>query len=771
VITFLGNFLHSPWLLAAGLLVLAIPPIIHLLNRRRFDVVDWGAMQFLQISETTRRRLLIEEILLMLLRMGLLGVLVLALAGPFFDSSVATRLGGRSSRDVVLIIDGSASTLARGEGERAPADLAREWAMDFLDDLTPGDGVAVLLAREQPVPLVGELSVDHTRARGRLDDLPAPGGSCNWPEAVRHAAALLAASQKAEREIILLGDNQRFGWADGPTLFRWELLAANIRGGEQIRPRIWAVNLAAGRPARLPNWALAALGSNRPIVPVDREVTFQSEILLFGQQSYSPPHRIRLEVDGKPIRDLPPPGGQVGANLPLPKDGKVPFSFTHRFVRPGSHLVSVIIEPDPPEDARPHGYEVKDRVPGDNRQDFAVEVLDALPVLLVDGETSAAPPQHRGTDFLRDALSPARDRNPVVKARVVNLADFTPETLTTDPRPCVLILHDVPRLNAAQQDAITAFLGEGGGVLVTLGGRVEADVYNQQFHRGGEGWLPARLDGLDGDENKPAEAMRPDPATFTHPALELFRGIGVGGLGEATFLRWWRLAIPGKSAPGLVAGTLRNATLRTPFLVERTFAAGRVLLCAVPLDNSWGTNLVDLPSFVPLAHELVYYLAGARSADFNLKAGQPIRHRIEGGAGLEGYALRPPVGDERPLSSVPGEPDTYPAQLIRREREALLIYEGTLQAGVYRLRTPKKQTIHYVVPADGNESDLTPGDDEDRDRVAKLLGVQYADDRGTIFRGFSTGVQRQELWWILLVALLALLCLEVWMTRRMVMNR
>jgi len=61
---------------------LAIPIIIHLLNRRRFEVIDWGAMRFLQVSKVTRRRLFLEELLLLLLRMGLIGLLVVALAGP-----------------------------------------------------------------------------------------------------------------------------------------------------------------------------------------------------------------------------------------------------------------------------------------------------------------------------------------------------------------------------------------------------------------------------------------------------------------------------------------------------------------------------------------------------------------------------------------------------------------------------------------------------------------------------------------------------------------
>src|ERR1700746_2355787 len=90
-----------------GLAVLAIPILIHLLNRRRYDVVDWGAMQFLQVSEVTRRKIFIEELLLLLMRMGLIGVLVLAMCAPYAASSVFDMLGLGENRDVVLVLDGS----------------------------------------------------------------------------------------------------------------------------------------------------------------------------------------------------------------------------------------------------------------------------------------------------------------------------------------------------------------------------------------------------------------------------------------------------------------------------------------------------------------------------------------------------------------------------------------------------------------------------------------------------------------------------------------
>src|SRR5438874_7198205 len=94
-------------LMLLGLAGMAIPPLIHLWNRRRFDVVDWGAMQFLQIGETVRRKILLEELLLMALRMGMIALIVLGLAAPFVAHPLLADVAGRAGRDVVLVFDGS----------------------------------------------------------------------------------------------------------------------------------------------------------------------------------------------------------------------------------------------------------------------------------------------------------------------------------------------------------------------------------------------------------------------------------------------------------------------------------------------------------------------------------------------------------------------------------------------------------------------------------------------------------------------------------------
>src|SRR5262245_30101484 len=234
-------------LMLAGLATVAIPLIIHLLTRRRFDIVDWAAMQFLQVSERTRRKIFLEELLLMLLRMGLIGLFVLALAAPYISNRRVARLGGRGNRDIVIVFDGTYSMGFKGDGPSAH-DSARSWAMEFLGELAPGDSVAVLQAKQQVVPVLPNLNSDPNQVRAAIQNLTPPRGGVDWPAAVQAASHILADSQRAQREVIILTDNQRFGWADESSLLRWELLSNRLAETGAFKPRLWVVNMDPKRP-------------------------------------------------------------------------------------------------------------------------------------------------------------------------------------------------------------------------------------------------------------------------------------------------------------------------------------------------------------------------------------------------------------------------------------------------------------------------------------------------------------------------------------------
>jgi len=199
---------------------------------------------------------------------------------------------------------------------------------------------------------------------------------------------------------------------------------------------------------------------------------------------------------------------------------------------------------------------------------------------------------------------------------------------------------------------------------------------------------------------------------------------------------------------------------------------GRVMVAAVPLDKTWRTNLPDLPAFVPLVHELVYYLAGVRGAEYNLQPGQPIRYRTDSQTVADRLTLQPPGGEAKPLRfDGTGNGDSYPGQLVRQAQGSLVVYEGVREPGVYKLAAGDDPPVYYVAQPDPRESDLAPSSGEDRDKVAKLQPVKYEDDVGALKTAMATATQRHDIWWWFLMGVIALLCGEVWMTRRMVKNR
>src|SRR2546422_3624296 len=81
MILFAFFFGFWPATLAVGIGAISIPVIIHLINRKRFKIVPWAAMKFLLAAQKqTRKRMRIEQLLLLLVRVLILAMVVFAMA-------------------------------------------------------------------------------------------------------------------------------------------------------------------------------------------------------------------------------------------------------------------------------------------------------------------------------------------------------------------------------------------------------------------------------------------------------------------------------------------------------------------------------------------------------------------------------------------------------------------------------------------------------------------------------------------------------------------
>ncbi|MCA1685205.1 MAG: BatA domain-containing protein, partial [Planctomycetia bacterium] len=120
-------------LLIWGTLLGAVPVIIHLLNRRRFRRVEWAPMRHLKLTiQRNRRRVRIEQWLLLLVRVALPVVLFVALARPLVNPTGLERwLGGAGRESHVVLVDDS---LSMGYASNGPPAFrrAREVAAALL---------------------------------------------------------------------------------------------------------------------------------------------------------------------------------------------------------------------------------------------------------------------------------------------------------------------------------------------------------------------------------------------------------------------------------------------------------------------------------------------------------------------------------------------------------------------------------------------------------------------------------------------------------------
>jgi hypothetical protein len=91
------NFLAPAFF--AGLAALAIPVLIHLINRERKEVIEFPSLMFLQkIPYKSVRRQKLRHLLLLALRCLAIFIVVAAFSRPFFERRNARTIVGGGAR-------------------------------------------------------------------------------------------------------------------------------------------------------------------------------------------------------------------------------------------------------------------------------------------------------------------------------------------------------------------------------------------------------------------------------------------------------------------------------------------------------------------------------------------------------------------------------------------------------------------------------------------------------------------------------------------------
>jgi hypothetical protein len=200
------SFLTPFFFVALG--SLAIPVLIHLIQRERKHVVQFPSLMFVRrIPYQSVRRRRIRHWFLLLLRAAAIALIVAAFARPFLRQNAIAAVVSGGAREVVILLDQSASM---GYGDHwTRAQTAARAAVDGLgaDD----KATFVLFAKNAEENM--RATSDRMRLTGAVNAAKVGSGATRYGPALKLADSILARSSLKRREDVLISDFQKTGWS------------------------------------------------------------------------------------------------------------------------------------------------------------------------------------------------------------------------------------------------------------------------------------------------------------------------------------------------------------------------------------------------------------------------------------------------------------------------------------------------------------------------------------------------------------------------------
>lgn len=478
-------FLNPAYLLAGTALV-SLPILIHLINRMRYKRVRWAAMEFLlQSQKRNRRRLVLEQLLLLALRCLLVLLAVLMVSRYLFSFAMFEP---QNTLHVVVLDDSlSMSDQWKEEGEekdcfKVGKDLiVKEIAKNAVQARTAQRLVLIYLSEpatvrfdqrlnEQSIQELQKILADAQATSLRLDAL----------KGVEAAKAFFDRVPQDRCFLHLVSDFRQRDWAEPDALS----LSKKLADLAAAKVKINLVDTAhptrsdlQQTPLYHDNLAVIELRPETRIAARNTPIQFAVTVANYGAGERKNV-RVAIKVNGGERLE-----GSV--TMTVPPGSSKSDSFQVSFDQLGFNQVSANLEKE----------EVG--LQGDNTHYAVIEVRKQVPVLLIDGDPVNG--QKPGGDrFHLQTLFTAAHHFEVAPGGVEEL-----EKPSLDRYSSVYLLN-VRELSKKARDNLENYVRAGGSVAFFMGDLVRADQYNKELYRDGKGIFPVLL------ADRPSPEMKPD---------------------------------------------------------------------------------------------------------------------------------------------------------------------------------------------------------------------------------------------------------------------
>jgi len=646
-------------ILLFGAAAFSIPLIIHLLNRSKFQTVDWGAMLFLEdASKVNSRRLQWQTWLLLLLRCLIPIVLAICMARPmvknFLLSSGLSGSGGEQTT-AVLVVDSSISMQAgmMGPDGKSPSTLSKEASRQANDLVAKSRGNTrwtVSAWEDSRTGVQQGASRDTTVIKDRLSQIDSRAGFFSLLSQIDAAVNILVKSPEPSQRVIVLSDFQA---NDMQSLESHSLAALREKIDRlPIKPKIVLLPIgnrqSASEPIVTPeNVSIVIDGNTQALVGVKQPWELRARV-----KNHSPVAvsnlPILIQVDGVSL---------TTRRVDLPGEAETQLVVAFEFSSIGPHVVTASIEHSEP-------------VVGDNQASWSVLAVGSIPTLIVSDDFSRESPSQRNgdnehrawadADFLTAALGsspfskdlPAKDGALFLVSRIAS----NECTVSDLKRHRLVLLSNSSRLSKECSDDLGKWVGQGGTLMVLPGEHSAIDWYNglmeAQDSKGAPNDAPGDVaksvpsmqrplfpyafeakpevleDGLTG------LSIRREP--HTHPSVRFLNDSRWGAIDNLDVRKWLRmvphdqvtkqsrrLTIPTRlrfvsldsnstdskstadNKPDMaISSTILSLSSGDPFLAIKQIGLGSVIQCATSAGDQW-SNWPMRPIYLPMIQQLL----------------------------------------------------------------------------------------------------------------------------------------------------------------------
>jgi hypothetical protein len=598
-------------ILLAGVALVAVPIVLHLVMRRQPKKLEFPALQFVRLRRAAnRRKFNLRHLLLLALRCALIAGLAFALARPTIKGS---GLRGKEGAPlaVAIVLDNSVRMQYVFQNQTRQQQ-AKEMANWLIDQLPEDTQVAVLDRSRASTGFVVDLGTADSRVR----NLTAENNPRPLSDAVREAIELVAEQEERRQEVFLFSDLSVESFSEEALQAIQESLV------EAPEVRLYLVDVGA---EEITNWALQPLVLSRtrlrPGQPLRVEVPAQVTGL-----AEAPLVEIYLQTaGGKPVKR-----GQQIVEVAADGTGRAVFELGDLPVGTHQGLVK---------------FAASDPLEADNTRYFTVEVRPAAKVLLLGERKGDAL-------FLREALSPSSMGDHADVRFECTTELFTKAATIEFNQYDAVCLLDPPPLSEQLWEALADYAEHGGGVGIFLGHRAQPSNFNGAA---AQRLLPGTL------KRKSRHGTYLRPRQLNHPALTGLRNYAEQIPWQLyPVLQYWEFEK--KADDAYVVAPFAN---NRPALLERPVGQGRVLTFATPvsdrleIENREPWNLLPTGPepwpFVALSNLLVSYLAQSESQPTDFFAGQTVNIRLAPRQQVSSFVLHQPDSDSLRRSLPPGE--------------------------------------------------------------------------------------------------------------------